>query len=122
MERYETKSRGRPRSAADGATDAFDVIRHYIEQNNLSLNELALHCGLTPSSVTRALSSRDGARWTPTFKTIYSIALNRVLDLHISPVMKRLASYQGPGEIEVKRLLNDVEALITTLSASRRRL
>jgi hypothetical protein len=38
----------------------------------------------------------------------------------ITPAMARLASYEGPGEAVVKRLLDDVEELITSLSSSRR--
>ena len=34
--------------------------------------------------------------------------------------MARLASYEGPGEAAVKRLLSDVEELITSLSTARR--
>lgn len=119
MKRNSPKSRGRPRSDATDAADAFDVISRYAVQHNLSKNELALHCGLTPSSVSRALSSRAQARWTPTFKAIYRIALNKDVNPAITPAIKRLASYQGPGEIEVKRLLTDVDALLTTLAASR---
>jgi hypothetical protein len=120
MESDGTTKRGRPRSDSAGAPAAFDSIKGYIALNKLSFNELAIRCGLTPSSVTRALSSRDVARWTPTFRTLYSIAINNEIDARISPAMKRLAAYEGPGEGEVKRLLDDVEALITTLSAQKR--
>jgi transcriptional regulator with XRE-family HTH domain len=119
MERNKPRARGRPRSDTKGARDAFDVIQRYRDRQNLSLNELAIRSGLTPSSVARALNNREGARWTPTFKIIYSVAENNDTSVRISPVMKRLAAYEGPGEAEVKRLLDDVEALITTLSASR---
>lgn len=119
MEGRKVITRGRPRCATAGATDAFDLIKDYLDRNDLSLNQLAIHCGLTSSSVTRALSSRNAARWTPTFKAIYRIALNKESNLRISPAMKRLAAYQGPGELEVKRLLTDVDALLTTLSASK---
>jgi transcriptional regulator with XRE-family HTH domain len=119
MEREKPRARGRPRSDTKGAQDAFDIIRRYLELENLSLNELALRCELTPSSVARALANREETRWTPTFKTIYSVAKNNDVRVRISPAMKRLAAYQGPGEVEVKRLLDDVEALITTLSASK---
>ena len=114
------RNRGRPRSETTGAREAFDVIHGYVQGNKLSLNELAIRCSLTPSSVTRALSSKETARWTPTFKAIYSIAKNNDLGMRISPAMKRLAAYEGPGEAEVKRLLDDVEALITTLSTTGR--
>lgn len=119
MEREKPRSRGRPRSDTKGARDAFDIVRRYLERQRLSLNELALRCGLTPSSVARALSNREDARWTPTFKIIYSVAENNDMSTRISPAIKRLAAYEGPGEAEVKRLLDDVEALITTLSASK---
>jgi transcriptional regulator with XRE-family HTH domain len=114
------KPRGRPRSDTAGAQEAFDAIERYRKAEKLSLNELSIRCGLTPSSVSRALANRQAARWTPTLKKIYSIAKNGDMEARISPVMKRLAAYEGPGEAAVKRLLADVETLITTLSASRR--
>jgi transcriptional regulator with XRE-family HTH domain len=120
MERNKPRIRGRPRSEGAGASDAFDEITRYIQQNNISLNQLAIRCALTPSSVTRALSAKETARWTPTFRTIYSIAKKNEVGTRISPAMKRLAAYEGPGEAEVKRLLDDVEALIATLSTSAR--
>jgi hypothetical protein len=120
MERNKPRIRGRPRSETAGASEAFDVIKQYMQLNNVSPNKLAIRCALTPSSVTRALSAKETARWTPTFRTIYRIAKNNDVEMRISPVMKRLAAYEGPGEAEVKRLLDDVEALITTLSTSAR--
>lgn len=119
MESDKPRARGRPRSETKGARDAFDAIQRYREHEKLSVNELAIRCGLTPSSVARALGDRQDARWTPTFRTIYSVAENGDKNARISPVMKRLAAYAGPGEAEVKRLLDDVEALITTLAAGR---
>ena len=113
------RPRGRPRSDSAGALEAFDEIERYRTAEGLSFNELAIRCGLTPSSVSRALADRQKARWTPTLKKLYSIAKNGV-DTRISPVMRRLAAYEGPGEAAVKRLLDDVEMLITTLSSSRR--
>lgn len=114
------RPRGRPRSDTVGAREAFDSIQRYRERENLSLNALALRCRMTPSTVSRALANRENARWTPALKRIYSIAENGDVNAKISPVMKRLATYEGPGEAAVKRLLNDVEELITTLSTSRR--
>lgn len=120
MERHKQKSRGRPRANTIGARDAFDIIQNYRRQENISFNELAIRFGLTPSSVARALADREGARWTPTFKTLYRIAKNEEKGMSIFPAIKRLAAYEGPGEVEIKRLLGDVEALITTLTTARR--
>jgi transcriptional regulator with XRE-family HTH domain len=120
MESTNPRRRGRPRSDTAGAQEAFDLIEQYRRQEKLSCNELAIRCGLTPSSVSRALADRRTARWTPTLKQIYSIAKNTAIETRISPVMRRLAAYEGPGEAAVKRLLDDVETLITTLSTSRR--
>jgi transcriptional regulator with XRE-family HTH domain len=120
MESNRRRNRGRPRSETAGAREAFEVIKRYLERNKLTLNELAIHSSLTASSVTRALSNKDTARWTPTFKILYSIAKNHDIGIKLSPAMKRLAAYEGPGEIEVKRLLDNVEALITSLSTSGR--
>ena len=108
--------RGRPRSRMAGAQEAFDTIEKYRRAENLSLNELAIRCRLTPSSVSRALADRQTARWTPTLTRIYCIAKNGEIETKISPVMRRLAAYEGPGEVAVKRLLDDVETLIATLS------
>jgi transcriptional regulator with XRE-family HTH domain len=120
MKIADPKPRGRPRSDTAGAQDAFDAIERYRNANGLSFNKLAIRCGLTPSSVSRALADRQTARWTPTLEKIYSIAKNGAVDTRISPAMRRLAAYEGPGEAAVKRLLDDVETLITTLSTSRR--
>jgi transcriptional regulator with XRE-family HTH domain len=114
------RPRGRPRSDTAGAREAFDSVQRYRERENLSVNALAVRCGMTPSTVSRALANRDSARFTPTLKTLYSIAENRGANAKISPAMKRLAAYKGPGEAAVKRLLNDVEDLITLLSTLRR--
>jgi hypothetical protein len=103
-----------------GASEAFDLIRKYMEQRKITANKLAISCALTPSSVTRALSSREAARWTPTFRVIYSNAINKDIEIRISPAMRRLAAYKGSGEAEVKRLLEDVDALVATLSTSER--
>jgi transcriptional regulator with XRE-family HTH domain len=120
MKRPTAIRRGRPRSASEGARDAFDVVESYRAANSLSFNALALRCGMTPSTVSRALSSRAGARWTPALRKLYSIAQNDPAAGKITPVMTRLASYEGPGEAAVKRLLNDVEELIESLSTARR--
>jgi transcriptional regulator with XRE-family HTH domain len=120
MESDNTKPRGRPPSRTAGAQEAFDAIEEYRKGLNLSFNELAIRCGLTPSSVLRALADRRTARWTPTLTRIYSIAKNEAVETKISPVMRRLAAYEGPGEAAVKRLLDDVETLITTLTTLRR--
>ena len=119
MKSGKPRKRGRPRSDTSGAQEAFDLIERYRTAEKISLNEFALRCSLTPSSVSRALSDRASARWTPTFKAIYSIAKNGSPDARISPAMKRLAAYEGPAEEAVKRLLDNVDALIATLSASR---
>jgi hypothetical protein len=74
---------------------------------------------MTPSTVSRALASRLNARWTPALRKLYSIAKKDDVTVKVTPAMARLASYDGPGEAAVKRLLNDVEELITTLSTSR---
>jgi transcriptional regulator with XRE-family HTH domain len=102
-------------SESRGAPEAFDVIQQYIEKNDLSMNGLAIKCGLTPSTVSRALSDRAKARWTPALRKIYSVAENKNSDVP-GEAIGRLAAYKGPGEIEVKRLLTDVEQLIATLS------
>jgi transcriptional regulator with XRE-family HTH domain len=120
MRSEERKLRGRPRSATVGAREAFDAVQSYRERENLSFNALALRCGMTPSTVSRTLENRESARWTPALKGLYSIAENKNVNAKISPAMKRLAAYEGPGEAAVKRLLNDFEELITTLSTSRR--
>lgn len=75
---------------------------------------------MTPSTVSRALSSRAQARWTPALRRLYSIAKNSDAAAKVTPAMVRLASYEGPGEAAVKRLLDDVEALIASLSPSAR--
>jgi hypothetical protein len=116
MEIRKPGNRGRPRSDTAGASEAFDLIKRFMQRNKVSANKLAIRCALTPSSVTRALSSREAARWTPTFRHIYSVVKNSHGGMRISPAMKRLAAYKGPGEAEVKRLLDDVEALVATLS------
>lgn len=115
-----TIRRGRPPSASEGARDAFDAVESYRAANSLSLNALALRCGMTPSTVSRALNNRSDAKWTPALRKLYSIAKNDPLVAKVTPAMARLASYEGPGEAAVKRLLNDVEELITSLSTARR--
>ena len=118
MAKSQKKRRGRPRSVSEGAGDAFDVVERYRTNHALSCNALALRCGMTPSTVSRALGSRSSARWTPTLRKLYSIAKNDAAEGKATPVVARLASYAGPGEAAVKRLLDDVEELITTLSTS----
>lgn len=121
MRRLKQKgSRGRPVSVSEGAGDAFDLVERYRVENGLSFNALALRCGMTPSTVSRALSSRSEARWTPALHRLYSIAKNNDMTAKVAPAMVRLASYEGPGEAAVKRLLSDVEDLIASLSTSRR--
>ena len=71
---------------------------------------------MTPSTVSRALKSRAQARWTPALRKLYSIAKNNDAAAKVTPAMVRLASYEGPGEAVVKRLLDDVEELIVSLS------
>jgi len=112
--------RGRPKSASEGARDAFDVVESFREANSLSFNALAVRCGMTPSTVSRALNNRSDARWTPALRRLYSIAKNDPLTAKVTPAMTRLAAYQGPGETAVRRLLNDVEELIASLSRARR--
>lgn len=87
--------------------------------NSLTINALAVRCGMTPSTVSRTLSDRSAARWTPALEKLYSIAKNNDVKAKVTPAMARLAAYEGPGEAAVKRLLGDVEELITTLSTSR---
>lgn len=109
------KRRGRPRSASDGAAAAFDIVERYRSARGLSYNALAVRCSMTPSTVSRALGKRSSARWTPTLRKLYSIAKNSST-VEPAAVAARLESYAGPGEAVVKRLLDDVEELITTLS------
>ncbi len=120
IESEKSHRRGRPRSDSEGAREAYDVIHRYMTRESLSLNALALRCEMTPSTVARALADRESARWTPGFRRIYSIAENGDHDDKISPTMRRLASYEGPAEATVRRLLSDIEELVMTLSSSRR--
>ncbi len=114
------RSKGRPLSASDGAADAFDAIEQFRAANSLTKNALALRYKMTPSTVSRALGSRSAARWTPTLKQLYRIAKNEAPVARVTPAMARLASYEGPGNMVVRRLLGDVEDLITSLSPLRR--
>lgn len=86
-----------------------------MQRNGLCAHSFAIKYKMTPSTVTRALGSREAASWTPAFQDIYRIAVNMPesspnLDLQL------LTSYQGPGEAIVRRMLTDFEELVRTLS------
>jgi hypothetical protein len=108
--------RGRPSSTIEGAIDAFDAVERFRQQNGLTPNALAIRFGITPSSVGRCLSERSKARWTPTLKSLYRNALNEMEKTVPYPALQRLARYAGPAEPIVRRLLGDMEELVSTLS------
>ena len=108
--------RGRPFSKAQGAPEAFDEVERFRAANNMTMNALAIHFGITPSSVARCLSHRDEARWTPTLTQLYRNVLMAKVEPTMSPALQRLASYTGPAEPVLKRLLGNMEELIETLS------
>jgi hypothetical protein len=114
-----SQHRGRPFSKAQGASDAFDEVERFRMANSMTMNALAIHFGITPSSVARCLSDRNEARWTPTLTQLYRNVLISKAESAVSPALQRLASYTGPAEPVLKRLLGNMEELIETLSRER---
>lgn len=114
-----SQHRGRPFSKVEGASDAFDEVERFRMANSMTMNALAIRFGITPSSVARCLSDRKEARWTPTLTQLYRNVLISKAESTVSPALQRLASYTGPAEPVLKRLLGDMEELIETLSRER---
>lgn len=109
-------TRGRPTSRVDGAPEAFDYVERYKQQQGIKNNELAIRFGMTPSTVNRALQSRETASWTPGFQKLYCNVKSAVQG---KAAIQRLAEYAGPADSIVRRLIEDVDALVTTLSANK---
>jgi len=108
--------RGRPPSRTAGAVEAFDEIERYKKEKGLKNHGLALRFNMTPSTVNRALASRETAAWTPGLHQIYCNVLNARRPETEKPALQRLADCKGQvGEI-VHRILEDVDALVVLLS------
>jgi hypothetical protein len=129
----ENRPRGRPRSPAEGAREAYDFIEAFRNKRGISRNEMALLFGMTPSTVSRNLPEDPGlCRMRPGLRKIYGIALNwkdadpaggnvqkigTAADMQVvatSPALL-LARYSGPGEGVVRRILQDVAELVATI-------
>jgi hypothetical protein len=108
-------ARGRPRSPVAGARAAFDFVETYRLSRKLSYNALAIEFCMTPSTVFRTLTNRTNASWTPGLTNLYRIAQMRSANPSDTS-FQQLATYSGPGEAVVKRLLRDVEELIVVLA------
>ena len=128
----QNRPRGRPLSTQEGALEAYDFVEAFRQKQGLSRHALALTFHLTPTTVARALKGeRAKIRLRPGLEDLYRRALNwtdattgePTASPSSHPVAQRakvdqLASYSGPGQAAVRRILADVAELISTLRSA----
>lgn len=113
--------RGRPKGPSKGAWQAICSARRHLRTNGISQNAWALAHGYTPSSVSRALAQSEGnARWTPTLRGIYRIAINPEAATSERSATAALLNTPSPQGEVVRRILRDLQELVELSKAAKK--
>ncbi len=126
MQASKTQSRrGRPPSETEGAQEAIAAVEAYLEKEGISLNQLALSLGMSPSSASRAMRPKGSPRWTPSLTRIYRVAespdpTDRRAQSELPAVrsLHTLLATPTPAGDAVRAIIEDVQRLVDALAPS----